>query len=519
MSRQIDQAELDELIADEFGVNADYVGELFRQFERNPRLVDEEWREYFHGLLGNGGSAAAGDGKESSPDVAPAAPASSAPRAAQSLHATYDWGRTDPAASPAAQKPAPAPDAPATAAEASAPAPKPPEAAPADKAEELIPLRGPALRIAENMEASISVPTATSQRQIPIKLLDENRRLINQFLKLRGRKVSYTHLIARAIVKALDSFPRMNDSYEEKDGAGYRVKHSQVNLGVAVDVTKKDGTRSLLVPNVKGADKMSFSELLDAYDDIIRRARAGKLTLADFEGTTISLTNPGTIGTTASNPRLMKGQGTIVATGAIEYPPEYQGMSPEGLSRIGISKIMTITSTYDHRIIQGAESGAFLAAIDEMLRGQHEFYEEIFRDLSIPYRPYRWATDINPAIFGEDRSRDEVRKQARVFELINAYRVRGHLIADIDPLGWEEVQYHPELDIETYGLTIWDLDRQFVSGGIGGKETATLREIVELLQRYYGSKVGIEYRHIQGPEEKEWIRARVEADPPAIPER
>jgi 2-oxoglutarate dehydrogenase E1 component len=213
----------------------------------------------------------------------------------------------------------------------------------------------------------------------------------------------------------------------------------------------------------------------------------------------------------------MSGQGVIIATGTIGYPPEYQAMSPEGLSRIGISKVMTITSTYDHRIVQGAESGAFLAAIDELLRGQHEFYDQIFADLGIRYRPYRWAMDVNPAILGEERRRDVVRKQARVFELINAYRVRGHLIADLDPLGWQKVQYHPELDIETYGLTIWDLDRQFIAGGVGGAETATLREIVDHLHDYYCSKVGIEYRNIQGPDEKEWIRARVETTPPPVP--
>jgi 2-oxoglutarate dehydrogenase E1 component len=352
------------------------------------------------------------------------------------------------------------------------------------EAVERIPIRGPALRIAENMEASLAVPTATSQRQVPLKLLDENRRLINQHVAASGRKISYTHIVARAILKALESFPQLNDSFEEADGSAYRVRRPQVNFGVAVDVTKKDGTHTLLVPNIKGAEKLSFSQLLDAYDDIVRRARGSKLQISDFQGTTISLTNPGTIGTTASNPRLMSGQSVIVATGAIAYPPEYQAMSPEGLSRIGISKVMTITSTYDHRIVQGAESGAFLALIDELLRGRHEFYDRIFADLGIRYRPYRWAIDINPALLGEERHRDEVRKQARVFELINAFRVRGHLIADLDPLGWKSVQYHPELDIATYDLTVWDLDRRFISRGVGGAETALLREIVDHLHDY-----------------------------------
>jgi 2-oxoglutarate dehydrogenase E1 component len=500
-TRQMNQAELDQLIADEFGVNADYVSELLLQFKRNPASVDGEWRSYFDELFT--------DGQPSTP--AAQAPAAQAPQLSRTLQPTYNWGTQSTPATEAPATETPALEAPQPA------APQAQAAAPEIQTVERIAMRGPALRIAENMEASLAVPTATSQRQIPIKLLDENRRLINQHLKERGRKVSFTHLIARAIIRALESYPQLNDSFEVADKTSYRIHHRDVNLGVAVDVTKKDGSRTLLVPNIKGADKMTFKQLLDAYDDVIRRARAGKLQVADFQGTTISLTNPGTIGTTASTPRLMSGQGVIIATGAIEYPPEYQAMSPEAVSRLGISKVMVITSTYDHRIVQGAESGAFLALIDEMLRGQHDFYDEIFADLGIAFRPYRWAIDINPAILGEDRHRDEVRKQARVLELINAYRVRGHLVADIDPLGWKEVQYHKELDIETYGLTIWDLDRQFITGGLGGTETATLREIVDKLRRYYCGKVGVEYRNISGPEEKEWIRARVESEPAPVP--
>ena len=506
---QISHAERDQLIADEFGVNADYVNELLSQFERDPSSVGEEWRYVFDELLRNGRFATEAETFEpiAEPVTAEHTGPTSSRVAPGVMHATYEWGReaTAPASEPmrmaAALAPAAPPQAPAAAADAV----------------ERIPIRGPALRIAENMEASLAVPTATSQRQVPLKLLDENRRLINQHLAASGRKISYTHVVARAILKALERFPQLNDSYEEVDGTAYRVRHPAVNFGVAVDVTKKDGTRTLLVPNIKGADKLTFSQLLDAYDDIVKRARAGKLQVSDFQGTTISLTNPGTIGTTASNPRLMAGQSVIVATGAIAYPPEYQAMSPEALSRIGISKVMTVTSTYDHRIVQGAESGAFLALIDELLRGQHDFYDQIFADLGIRYRPYRWAIDINPAILGEERHRDEVRKQARVFELINAHRVRGHLIADLDPLGWQKVQYHPELDIGTYELTIWDLDRHFVTGGVGGTETAALREIVDRLHDYYCGKVGIEYRNIQSPDEKEWIRARVETEPPPVP--
>ncbi|HJQ70396.1 MAG TPA: multifunctional oxoglutarate decarboxylase/oxoglutarate dehydrogenase thiamine pyrophosphate-binding subunit/dihydrolipoyllysine-residue succinyltransferase subunit [Blastocatellia bacterium] len=507
-TRTMSQTELDQLIADEFGVNADYVSVLLAQFEQNPASVDEEWREYFNELLGDGATGDGGARQATESAVAEKPSPASQPVAQSEQQTAAVAAEPKPAASP---QPAAQPQATAQTAAAQT------ATAAGTEAVERIPIRGPALRIAENMEESLAVPTATSYREIPLKLLDENRRLINEHLKASNRKVSYTHLIARAIIKAVERFPSFNDSYEAQDKAAYRVRHKQVNFGVAVDVTRKDGTRSLVVPNIKGADRLSFSELLAAYDDVVSRARAGKLQISDFEGTTISLTNPGTIGTSASNPRLMPGQSAIIATGAIEYPPEYQAMSPENLSLLGVSKVMMISSTYDHRIIQGAESGAFLALVDEMLRGKHDFYDEIFADLGIAYRPYRWALDVNPALLGEERYRDQVRKQARVLQLINAYRVRGHLIADIDPLGCKEIQYHPELDIETYGLTIWDLDREFITDGLGGKQSAPLREIVGLLRRYYCGKTSVEYRNIQGPEEKEWIRARVETEPPPVP--
>jgi len=518
MTTTMTKAHADKLIADEFGVNADYVSELFSQFERDPSSVDVEWRSVFDELLNNGRVVTE---DESSPFDAASGQAEPKPAGVSTgvIHSTYDWGKqgdgkTGRRGNGAIGETGQVEQHETTAAAAPATGGKEP-AAPV--AVERIPIRGPALRIAENMEASLAVPTATSQRQVPLKLLDENRRLINQHLAASGRKVSFTHIVARAILKALERFPQLNDSFEESEASAYRVRNPEVNFGVAVDVTKKDGTRTLLVPNIKGAGKLSFSQLLDAYDDMIGRARNGKLQIADFQGTTISLTNPGTIGTTASNPRLMSGQSVIIATGAIGYPPEYQAMSPEGLSRIGISKVMTITSTYDHRIVQGAESGAFLGLIDELLRGGHEFYDQIFADLGIRYRPYRWSIDVNPAILGEERRRDVVRKQARVFELINAFRVRGHLIADLDPLGWQKIHYHTELDIETYELTIWDLDRQFITSGVGGAKTAPLREIVDQLHEYYCGKVGVEYRNIQGPEEKEWIRARVETKAPPVP--
>ncbi|HMC20287.1 MAG TPA: multifunctional oxoglutarate decarboxylase/oxoglutarate dehydrogenase thiamine pyrophosphate-binding subunit/dihydrolipoyllysine-residue succinyltransferase subunit, partial [Thermoanaerobaculia bacterium] len=223
----------------------------------------------------------------------------------------------------------------------------------------------------------------------------------------------------------------------------------------------------------------------------------------DFEGTSISLTNPGTIGTIASVPRLMPTQGAIIATGQIDYPPEYSATDATVLADLGISKVMTMTSTYDHRIIQGAESGAFLARIHELLLGVENFYDDIYRDLRIPYEPVRWAKDR--ARKGEDARA----REARVLQMINAYRVRGHLLADLDPLEYA-VHRHPELDPAFYGLTIWDLDREFVCGGLCGRMTAKLRDILDTLRETYCGKMGPEYMHMQETVQKKWLQDRME---------
>ncbi|MEP6741636.1 MAG: multifunctional oxoglutarate decarboxylase/oxoglutarate dehydrogenase thiamine pyrophosphate-binding subunit/dihydrolipoyllysine-residue succinyltransferase subunit [bacterium] len=494
------RTDLSEIIAENFGANATYVEGLLGRFRSNPDLVDESWRAYFTELLGGGANNEAATTTSATADV----------RESQSA----DNGGREVATA----------KAPARAAEASAPAKtKAAPAAPPAASEqvEATPIRGAALKIVENMDASLAVPTATSQRRIPVKLLDENRRIINQYLQENDRgKVSYTHLIAWALLRALDEFPQLNDGYEVVDGAPARLRRAQINLGVAIDLTKKDGTRTLLVPNIKDAGKLRFREFLAAYDDVIKRARDGKLQIGDFQGTTISLTNPGTIGTVASTPRLMVGQSLIIATGAIEYPAEYQAMAAEALSQLGISKAITISSTYDHRIVQGAESGAFLARVHELIIGQFKFYDDIFAALGVAHVPFRWSVDRNPLLLPGDQTREQTTKEARVMELINSYRVRGHLIADIDPLHAMPVLYHPELDIQTYGLTIWDLDREFITGGLAGTESATLREILGILQRAYCGKVGIEYRHIQSKEEKVWLREQIRREfvqPEAIP--
>jgi len=488
-------SDLSDLIAEEFGPNASYVESLLNRFRTNPELVDDSWRSYFRELLGDGASSP--QPSENGRSTTVAAGDGTATRVV----------KAEPAKATTTATPELKPAAAAT--------------APSDPDVEVIPIRGAALKIVENMETSLSVPTATSQRRIPVKLLDENRLIINKYLSENDRgKASYTHLIAWAILRALDDFPQLNDGFQEVAGTPSRLKRPHVNLGVAIDLVKKDGTRTLLVPNIKDANRLSFSQFLSAYDDVVKRARDGKLQLSDFQGTTISLTNPGTIGTVASTPRLMAGQSVIVATGAIEYPAEYQAMAKEALSQLGISKAITISSTYDHRIIQGAESGAFLARVHEFIIGQHLFYNGIFADLGIHYAPLRWNLDRNPFFLPGDQAREQTIKEARVMELINAYRVRGHLIADIDPLHALPVLYHPELDSETYGLTIWDLDREFISLGLAGKESGTLREILDILQRAYCGKVGVEYRHIQSKEEKTWIRERIRrefVEPEPIP--
>ena len=367
-------------------------------------------------------------------------------------------------------------------------------------------LRGAPARTAQNMDVSLTVPTATSVRSVPVKLLWDNRIVINNHLsRARGGKVSFTHLIGYALVKALKDMPEMNNGFDVVDGKPTLIKPQHINLGLAIDLPKPDGTRQLLVPSIKAAETMDFAAFWTAYEDLVRKARNNKLAVADFQGTTISLTNPGTIGTNHSVPRLMKGQGAILGVGSMDYPPEFQGASEETLTRNAVSKIMTLTSTYDHRVIQGAQSGEFLKRLHGLLLGEEDFYDEIFRALRIPYEPIRWAKDISTS------HDDEISKQARILELIHAYRVRGHIMADTDPLEYQQ-RSHPDLEVESHGLTLWDLDREFATGSFGGegRRFMKLRDILGILRDSYCRTVGIEYMHIQDPEQRRWIQQRVE---------
>ncbi len=365
-------------------------------------------------------------------------------------------------------------------------------------------LRGMPKTLAANMDESLTIPTATSVRTIPAKLMIDNRIVINNHMsRTRGGKVSFTHLIGWALIQALKEFPSQNVFYAEIDGKPSVVAPAHVNLGIAIDLPKPDGTRALLVPSIKRADTLTFGEYLTTYEDLITRARGNKLTAADFQGTTLSLTNPGGIGTVHSVPRLMKGQGCIVGAGALEYPAEFQGASDKTLNELAIGKTITLTSTYDHRVIQGAGSGEFLKKVHELLIGQRGFYESIFAALRIPYAPIHWAADINVDLA------ERVDKTARVQELINSFRVRGHLMADIDPLEYVQ-RTHPDLEIEQHGLTFWDLDREFVTNGFGGKRQMKLRDILGVLRDSYCRTIGIEYMHIQDPEQRRWFQENVE---------
>lgn len=463
--------------ASSFGPNAWLVDEMYEQYLLDAGSVSEAWREFFADYR-----------KGVAPTVTQAAPTSSP--------------------APAPIPPAPvngslAPSAPVS--QALPARTVPPRTAPATREAE--PIRGVGARIVTNMEASLGVPTATSFRVVPAKLLEVNRRIINGYLgRSLGGKVSFTHLIGYAVIKALQSVPVMNAAFTKLDDGPGVARHDHVGLGIAVDLEKPDGSRALLVPCIKDADTLDFQGFHTAYEELIRKVRSNKLSVDDFAGVTVSLTNPGTIGTVQSVPRLMPGQGLIVGVGSIDYPAEYQAADERALADLGVSKVVTITSTYDHRIIQGAESGMFLKRVHELLLGADGFYQEVFLSLGVPYEAVLWRRDVNPL----EGTEALLQKQMQLNALVNMYRVRGHLIADLDPLRWREPHTHPELDPATYGFTLWDLDREFLSQGLAGRDRMPLGEVLHVLRDAYCRTVGVEYMHIQEPEQKQWVQERVE---------
>ena len=533
MSSQLTGSGSEEKTAGEYGANEWLVDEMYEKYVADPDSVDRTWwpvLEHYRQVRAGGDGTAAPQEQGAAPaapeaavaaasaPAAPAAPAAQAPTAPAAPQAPTSEAAPAAASAPAAPATAPTPvigQAPEARTTSVAPRTAP---VPADVPitspqavvdggvveDEVITLKGLPKTLAANMDQSLTVPTATSVRTVPAKLMIDNRIVINNHLRRsRGGKVSFTHLIGWALIQALKEFPSQNVYYAEPDGKPSMVKPAHIGLGIAIDIPKPDGTRALLVPAIKRAETMTFNEYLTAYEDLVTRARTNKLTADDFKGATISLTNPGGIGTVHSVPRLMKGQGCIIGAGALEYPAEFQGASEKTLANLAIGKTITLTSTYDHRVIQGAGSGEFLKKVHELLIGQRDFYENIFAALRLPYEPIRWAPDISVDVASA------IDKTARVQELINSFRVRGHMMADTDPLEYVQ-RSHPDLDIASHGLTFWDLDREFVTGGFGDTRTALLRDILGVLRDSYCRTIGIEYMHIQDPVQRKWIQDQVE---------
>ncbi|ACZ31502.1 2-oxoglutarate dehydrogenase, E1 subunit [Xylanimonas cellulosilytica DSM 15894] len=518
VSSKAESTSISESAGASFGANAGLVDELYEQYLKDPQAVDPAWWDLFEGYrpTTNGASvptpAPAPAAKPAEPAVTAApAPAPAAPPQPAAPQAAAPQTAAPRAAAPTpvarVVEPLPAERPVATAQPASAPyaevavvkAPK--QAVREDQTNKL---RGPAARVVTNMEASLEVPTATSVRAVPAKLMVDNRIVINNHLvRTRGGKVSFTHLIGFALVEALADMPVMNAHYTLVDGKPGIVQPAGVGFGLAIDLAKEDGSRQLLVPSIKDAGSLDFAAFVAAYEALVRKARGGKLTVDDFAGTTISLTNPGGIGTVHSVPRLMQGQGTIVGVGAMDYPAEFAGASVEQLSKLGISKVMTLTSTYDHRIIQGAQSGEFLKIIGDKLLGFDGFYDRVFASMQVPYEPVRWVRD------NTHDADDEAAKPARIAELVHSYRSRGHLMAHTDPLAYRQ-RKHPDLDVQNHGLTLWDLDRTFPTAGFGGRPKATLRDTLGLLRDSYCRTIGIEYMHIADRVQRKWIQDRIE---------
>jgi 2-oxoglutarate dehydrogenase E1 component len=351
-------------------------------------------------------------------------------------------------------------------------------------------LRGPAARLARNMTASLAVPTATSFRDVDVAMLEAGRREL--MAVLAPRRVSFTHLTGFAIVRAAAEQPGMTAYYLEADGATYRVDPGGVNLGLAVDVERPDGGHSLVVPVIRSAEMLDFAAFHAHYEGLVGKARASQLAPDDMAGATVTLTNPGTLGTTASAARLMPGQGAIIATGAIRS--------------VGGSRVMTISSTYDHRVIQGAESGAFLGRIDALLQGADGFYEA----LGLGAAPPRMAPPATAA------STDDLRAVAAGMALVRAYRSFGHLAARLDPLGSEPVG-DPALDPEPLGLTPEAMARvpaDLLRIGVPG---ATLAEALPALRDTYCGSIAYEVEHIASHEERVWLRQVIESGAHRVP--
>ncbi|MCU0620079.1 MAG: 2-oxo acid dehydrogenase subunit E2, partial [Gemmatimonadales bacterium] len=462
--------------------NAGFAQAMYEEFLRDPASVGPEWRRLFEagavGLAGNGNGATALSGP--SGVMAPTPSPVTAPAAATGGNG----------------------------------------AAPANASL----IKGPAAKLVANMNESLTVPTATTFRELSVAALERQRKALNDALKTAGRpeKVSFTHLIGWAIVQATKQHPVMGHVLASHDGQPHRVAPTHVNLGLAVDVTRKDGSRGLVVPVIKGAETMDFAGFHAAYEALVEKARSNKLMPDDFAGATMSLTNPGGLGTVASVPRLMVGQGSIIAVGAIGFPPEFATVAPETLRELGLSKVMTVTSTYDHRIIQGAESGAFLATVDALLQGADGFYEAAARALAVPVDGRGGRAEAPPAVaaapalasqpVGPARSAtpEELFHVAAAMALVKAFRTHGHLAARLDPLG-SEPQGDPALDPVPLGLTPEIMAR--IPSAVLRISTpgASLAEAYPALMTAYCGTMAYQVEHIASHAERVWLRQQIES--------
>jgi multifunctional 2-oxoglutarate metabolism enzyme len=388
---------------------------------------------------------------------------------------------------------------------------------------ETTPLRGTAAALARAMNESRSIPTATSFRELAVDTLDAKRRALNAVLKERGMKVSFTHLIAWAIVKSAEEWPVMARHYEEADGKPTVVEPGSINLGIAVDVERK-GQRSLLVPVIKGAEQLDFAGFHSYYEELITKTRENKLTADDFQGTNISLTNPGGLGTVASVPRLLTGQGTIVAAGSLAYPVEWRHAPEEKIKALGVSKVMTMTSTYDHRVIQGAESGSFLRRIEELLQGENDFYESVANDLGVdpgpigaahpasasaPPLPAPGAPGAQGRPGGAPPDPDLLQAVQAATSLLKAYRTHGHLAARLDPLG-SEPKGDPALQPENVNLTpelMAEIPAEILRIGVEGE---TLLEALPRMREAYCGTIAYQIEHLSSHQQRMWLRDMIE---------
>ncbi|MBV9148873.1 MAG: 2-oxo acid dehydrogenase subunit E2, partial [Candidatus Eremiobacteraeota bacterium] len=383
-------------------------------------------------------------------------------------------------------------------------------------------IKGPPAMLADYMEQSLSVPTATSFRTIPVDVLDARRKELGGALRAAGRpeKVSFTHLIAFALARAAHEMPAITAHFR-RDGTTPQRVEPGVHLGLAVDAQRKDGSRFLVVPVIKSADQLDFATFRNTYEELVTKARDGKLTADDLSGASFTLTNPGGIGTVASVPRLMAGQGAIIAAGAIGYPPGMSRANESALRSMGVERVMTMTSTYDHRVIQGAQSGEFLRRVDELLAGKDDFYEAVFAALGLQAKATAQLEPTAPQAPGVAPSDEMLRAVAAGMAIIASYRTHGHLAATLDPLGTQPVG-DPALDPQNYGLTP-ALQAAIPASVLRVKVPGnTLADVLPRMKQTYSSTIAYEIEHISNTAQREWLRDWIESGnhrPELSPER